>query len=67
MCFIDVFWWIEPALRHDGQYVFWLLDLSAVVGIGGLWFAFFLYQLQQSPGGTLLPTHEKAALEAHHG
>ena len=30
MRFVDIFWWIEPAYVHDGQYAFWLLDLAAL-------------------------------------
>jgi hypothetical protein len=63
MCFVDVLWWIEPVFGHEGQSLYWLLDVAAVVGIGGLWLWFFLYQIQ---GRALLPTYEKAALEDHH-
>jgi hypothetical protein len=52
MRFLDLFWWIEPAYPHEGQYFFWLLDVGAVVGLGGLWLWWFVRQLQQRP---LLP------------
>jgi hypothetical protein len=47
--FLDVFWWIEPAYPHDGQYLFWLLDVGAVVGVGGVWTWWFLGQLRRGP------------------
>jgi hypothetical protein len=52
MRFLDLFWWIEPAYPHEEQYFFWLLDVGAVVGLGGLWLWWFVRQLQQRP---LLP------------
>jgi len=61
MRFIDVFWWIEPAYRHDGEYVFWLLDIAATVGLGGLWVWWFVGQLKSRP---LLPTHDPYYAEA---
>ncbi len=50
--FLDVFWWIEPAYPHDGQYLFWLLDVGAVVGVGGVWVWWFVSLLRRGP---LLP------------
>ncbi|HJT75608.1 MAG TPA: hypothetical protein VJ739_00235 [Gemmataceae bacterium] len=55
MRFVDIFWWVEPAYAHQGQWAFWLLDLSAWVGLGGLWVAFFLWQLKRRP---LLPPND---------
>jgi hypothetical protein len=53
--FIDVLWWIEPAVAHSGQYAFWLLDLAAFAGLGGVWVWWFVGQLKQRP---LLPLHD---------
>lgn len=61
MRFIDIFWWIEPAYRHPGQYIFWLLDLSALVAVGGVWIWVFIAQLRKLP---LLPTHDPSFAEA---
>jgi hypothetical protein len=47
--FLDVFWWIEPAYPHEGQYFFWLLDLSATAALGGVCGWWFLGQLRQKP------------------
>jgi hypothetical protein len=63
MRFVDVFWWIEPAYPHDGQYLFWLLDLTAVAGLGGIWIWVFLWQLRKLP---LLPVYDPSLEEALH-
>jgi hypothetical protein len=59
--FLDVFWWVEPAYPHDGQYFFWLLDLAAAVCLGGLLEVVFLWQLRRHP---LLPAGAAELLEA---
>lgn len=53
MRFVDVFWLIEPAFSR--RYIYWLLDLVALAGVGGLWLAMFIRQLKQMP---LLPLHD---------
>lgn len=53
--FVDTFWWIEPAYNHAGQYFFWLLDVSAVAAVGGLWVWRFLGELKGRP---LLPVND---------
>ncbi len=63
MRFLDIFWWVEPSYTHEGQWAFWLLDLSAWVGVGGLWVAFFLWQLKQRP---LLPPNDPYLPEVLH-
>lgn len=45
---IDVFWLVEPNFNR-GHFALHWLDLAAPVAIGGLWFAYFFYQLQQRP------------------
>jgi hypothetical protein len=61
----DVFWWIEPAYPHDGQYFFWLLDLGALAAIGGAWVWLFIWQLRKQP---LLPLRDPGLEEAlRHG
>jgi hypothetical protein len=63
MRFLDVFWWIEPAYPHEGQYFFWLLDLAATLALGGVCAWWFLRQLRQRP---LLPLHDPDLAEALH-
>jgi hypothetical protein len=53
--FVDTFWWVEPASNHAGQYFFWLLDVSAVAAVGGLWVWRFLGELARRP---LLPVND---------
>jgi hypothetical protein len=47
ICAIDVTWWIEPVLLHEGVFPFWLMDVGAILGLGGLWGWLWLYFLQQ--------------------
>jgi hypothetical protein len=61
--FLDVFWWIEPAVGHDRPAVFWLLDVGALLGVGGIWGWWFVGQLKSRP---LLPVHEVSQEEAAH-
>ena len=61
MRFIDLFWWIEPSLDHAGEYFYWLLDLAAWVGVGGLCVWWFLGQLRSR---TLLPLKDPYLAEA---
>jgi hypothetical protein len=63
MCAVDVMWWITPALPHEGQYLFALMDVGAVIGIGGVWGIVFLWQLRQRP---LVPQNEIFWLPAGH-
>jgi hypothetical protein len=61
MRFFDLFWWIEPAFSHEGQYAFWLLDVAATVCLGGILLWCFLWQLKRRP---LLPVHGPLRAEA---
>lgn len=66
VCAIDVVWWVEPSHPKDGVPLFWVMDIGAIVGIGGIFGLAFLWQLRQRP---LLPTHETYQLpegHAHH-
>jgi hypothetical protein len=67
MRFLDVVWWIEPAYSHEstGGSFFWLLDIAAWLGFGGVWMWWFLGQLDKRP---ILPVHEASILEGtNHG
>jgi hypothetical protein len=61
MRFLDMFWWVEPAFNHERQYLFWLLDVAAWVGVGGLYIWWFLRLLTRRP---LLPFHDPSLAEA---
>ena len=68
MRLVDLFWLVVPAFHHH-FHIHWL-DLAAPIGIGGIWIAAFIWQLQKRP---LLPLNDprlEAALsraqEAHH-
>jgi hypothetical protein len=54
MRFLDVLWWIEPAFA-GGMSFYWLLDVAALVGLGGTWAWWFLGRLRQR---SLLPLHD---------
>jgi hypothetical protein len=64
MSFVNQFWLIAPAFSRG---LFWLdwMDVAAVLGMGGLWLAVFLWQFQMQP---VLPLHPDAVGEEvlHH-
>ena len=45
---LDIFWFVAPAFRERGLEVYWT-DLSALVGIGGIWLAYFIWNLKKRP------------------
>jgi hypothetical protein len=61
MQFVHLFWLIGPATPEAPLQVHWM-DLAALLGVGGVWLAVFLWQLQRWP---LLPVHAHLE-EAHH-
>jgi hypothetical protein len=64
ICAVDVTWWIEPSAPHHGSFPFWLMDVGAILGIGGVWATVWLWQLKQRP---LLPASQTFLLpEGHH-
>jgi hypothetical protein len=61
---VDVMWWISPSMSHaEMPKFYWLMDVAAWVGVGGVWVWWFLGQLKKHP---LLPTREVYLLEAYH-
>jgi len=54
MHLVDVYWLVMPTLHTTGLSLSWM-DFAAPIGIGGLWFAFFLSRLKAAP---LLPQHD---------
>jgi hypothetical protein len=68
---VDIYWLVVPAYEQNGPE-FHLLDILALVAVGGLWLAAFYAQLRRLP---LLPLHdprfetflEHQRLEYEHG
>jgi len=63
---VDVYWLVVPAYETIGPRLH-LLDVFAVIGVGGFWVAAFFWQLQKMP---LLPRHDprfEGALQHEHG
>lgn len=63
---VDVYWLVMPAF-HKNRPELNLLDLLAIVGIGGLWIAAYFWQLGKMP---LLPLHDprfEGVLQHEHG
>jgi hypothetical protein len=56
---VDLFWLVSPAFAHEGIGVHWL-DLTTLVGVGGIWLAAFVWQLRERP---LLPLRDPALAE----
>jgi len=48
MRILDVFWIVEPAFRQRGLEVYWT-DLVALIGLGGVWLAYFIRNLKARP------------------
>jgi hypothetical protein len=48
MRFVDLYWLVAPSLHPENAMPHWL-DITAVVGIGGVWLWFFVSRLAQSP------------------
>lgn len=51
---VDLYWMILPAFSPKGPQVSWL-DFVTFLGIGGVWVAWFAWQLKSRP---LLPLHD---------
>jgi len=45
---LDVFWIVAPAWRQRGLEVYWT-DLVALIGLGGIWLAYFIKTLKARP------------------
>ena len=64
MHLVDLFWLVMPAFYRQGLSLHWL-DVVAVVGVGGVWMAVFVWQLK---GRALLPLHDPSLQgAAEHG
>ncbi|MEX2260811.1 MAG: hypothetical protein WD696_02610 [Bryobacteraceae bacterium] len=62
MRFVDVFWMVVPEFAGHRFLVSWM-DPLALAGIGGVWLAFFLWQLDRRPLLPLRDAHLTEALE----
>ncbi len=64
MRWLDLYWQVAPAFGHGGEHaglhLHWL-DLATVLGVGGIWMAFYLHELRKRP---LLPVHEPYLADA---
>jgi hypothetical protein len=45
---LDIFWFVVPAFRQRGLEVYWT-DLTALIGMGGIWLAYFIFNLKKRP------------------
>lgn len=60
----DVYWQVVPAFTPQGPQ-FHLTDITAIIGIGGIWISVFLWRLKRRP---LMPVHDRSFEEvAAHG
>ncbi|HME31925.1 MAG TPA: hypothetical protein VKG65_04155 [Terriglobales bacterium] len=56
MRLVDIYWYVVPNFAHaQGHFYLSLWYIVAPIGVGGLWLAFFCYNLRQRP---LLPAYE---------
>jgi hypothetical protein len=61
---VDVYWLVTPDASKSGLAVSWV-DLAALVGLGGIWLAFFFRQLEKRP---LMPINSPDLVETlEHG
>ncbi len=54
MRLVDMYWMVLPAFGGGDAHLTWM-NVALPFGFGGIWFAYFLRQLQQMP---LLPVHD---------
>jgi hypothetical protein len=61
---VDLYWLIAPGFRKGSFDVSWM-DITAPIGLGGIWLAYFLIQLGKRP---LMPLNDPHLIEAlEHG
>ena len=59
MRLVDLYWIIAPTVHHDYFFIPWMYVL-APIGLGGIWFAAFIWQLKKRP---LLPVGDAHIVE----
>jgi hypothetical protein len=57
--FIDLFWMVMPAF-HPGAFSIHWMDFVTLIGVGGIWVAFFIWQLK---GRALVAIHDPSLPE----
>ncbi|MFN7999099.1 MAG: hypothetical protein U0Q18_36090 [Bryobacteraceae bacterium] len=62
MRFVDLYWVVAPDFRKGHFGVSWM-DFLAPIGLGGIWVAAFLWQLEKRPLMPLADPHLEEALE----
>ena len=62
MRFVDIYWQIAPDF-HNREAAFTWTDITAPIGLTGIWLAYFLYQLEKRPLLPLNDPHLEEALE----
>jgi hypothetical protein len=61
---VDIYWQVMPDASRGNLALSWL-DFAALIGLGGIWAAYFLTQLEKRP---LLPVNEPQLVETlEHG
>lgn len=45
---VELFWFTAPTFHQAGFHLHWL-DIAAPLGIGGIWYWFYIYNLKQRP------------------
>ena len=63
ICAVDVIWWIAPSAPAHGHFPSYLMDVGAVLGVGGIWLMYFVYQLKQRP---IFPNNQAFLLPEGH-
>jgi len=59
--FLDLFWLVKPEFHQTGFAIHYL-DVLLLIALGGIWLAYFLYQLKSRP---MVPLHDPNLMEAH--
>jgi hypothetical protein len=54
MRLVDMYWMVLPAFGGGNVHLTWM-NVALPFGMGGIWFAYFLWQLQRMP---ILPAHD---------
>ncbi|MDR3746964.1 MAG: hypothetical protein P4M04_02220 [Acidobacteriota bacterium] len=53
---VDIYWYVVPNFAHEREHFYLSIwYIVAPIGVGGLWLAYFFYNLRQRP---LLPAYE---------
>ena len=67
VCALDVVIWVQPTFNRLGQPFFGLMDIAAIVGLGGLYVFLFIGQYQHNWKLPAYEDHLYHREHAHHG